>query len=101
MKRIYVVIAGLICLAGCKSEKGSVESPQTSIVQQVKDAGFTEPDLSKANVADLQVWLMQHGDVAKNIAAPCKSAMKGDSGWQHSEEGRICLAEKGNLNGGA
>ena len=42
MKRVYVAMAALICLAGCKSEKGSVESPQTSIVQQVKDAGFKE-----------------------------------------------------------
>jgi hypothetical protein len=95
------MLAALICLAGCKSEKVSSESQQTSIVQQVKDGGFTEPDLSKANVADLQIWLMQHSDVAKNIASQCKVAMKSDSVWQHSEEGRICLAEQGNLKGGA
>ena len=98
MKRIYVAMEALICLVGCtsKSEQGSSESAQTSIVKQVKDAEVKEADLSKADVAGLQVWLMQHGDVAKNIAAQCKSAMKTDSVWQHSEEGRICLAEKGN-----
>jgi len=96
MKRVYVAMAGLICLAGCKSEHGPGGSSQSSIVQQVKDAGVKEADLSKADVAGLQVWLMQHGDVAKNIAGQCKSAMKADFVWQHSEEGRICLAEKGN-----
>jgi hypothetical protein len=101
MKRVYVAMAALVFLGGCKSEKGSVESPQTSIVQKVKDGGFKEPELSQAFVADLQIWLMQHGDVAKSIAAQCKAAMKSDSVWQHSEEGRICLAEKGTLNGGA
>jgi len=67
MKGVYVAMAALVCLAGCKSnsEQGPGESPQTSIVQQVKDAGVKEADLSKADVAGLQVWLMQHGDVAK------------------------------------
>jgi hypothetical protein len=96
MKRVSVAMAALICLVGCRSAQGPGEISQTSIVQQVKDAGVKEADLSKADVAGLQVWLMQHGDVAKNIAGQCQSAMKTDSGWQHSEEGRICLAEKGN-----
>jgi uncharacterized protein YcfL len=57
MRRVFVAMAALICLAGCKSEQGSVESPQTSIVHQVKNAGVSEVDLSKADVAGLQVWL--------------------------------------------
>jgi hypothetical protein len=92
MKRSYVVIAILIGLAGCKSAPNSADAPQRTIVQQVEDAGAG--DLSRADVAGLQIWLTKHPDVAKNIAAQCKGALKTDSTWQHSEEGRICLAEK-------
>jgi hypothetical protein len=57
-----------LSLGFTREPAGPGESPQTSIVQQVKNAGVKEADLSKTDVAGLQVWLMQHGDVAKNIA---------------------------------
>jgi len=40
------------------------------------------------------VWLVKHPEIAKNIAGPCKEAMKSDLKWQNSEEGKVCLAEK-------
>jgi hypothetical protein len=66
MKRVHVAMAVLICLAGCKSKQGPSESSQTSIVKQVKDAGVKEAYLRKADVAGLQVWLMQHADVEEH-----------------------------------
>jgi hypothetical protein len=87
-----MAMAIVIGLAGCKSAPKPADAPQRSIVQQVEDAGAG--DLSRADVAGLQIWLTKHPDVAKNIAAQCKEAMKTDSTWQHSEEGRICLGEK-------
>jgi hypothetical protein len=94
MKRAYLPLAALICVAGCKSEPTVPVVPQKSIVQQVEDAGISPGDLSHADAAGLQLWLGKHSDVGKNIAAQCKDAMTTDSTWQHSEEGRICLGDK-------
>jgi hypothetical protein len=92
LNRSYVALGMLICLAGCKSEPKPSIVQQRTIVQQVEDAGAG--DLSRADVAGLQIWLTKHSDVARNIAAQCKEAMKADKEWQNSEEGRICIAEK-------
>lgn len=92
MNRSYVALAILICLAGCKSDLTPSIVQQRTIVQQVEDAGAG--DLSRADVAGLQIWLTKHSDVARNIAAQCKEAMKADTAWKNSAEGRICIAEK-------
>jgi hypothetical protein len=92
VKRSYVTLAILICLAGCKSEPKPSTVQQRTIVQQVEDAGAG--DLSRADVAGLQIWLTKHSDVARNIASQCKEAMKADTAWKNSAEGRICIAEK-------
>jgi hypothetical protein len=92
LNRSYVALAILICLAGCKSEPNPSIVQQRTIVQQVEDAGAG--DLSRADVAGLQIWLTKHSDVARNIASQCKEAMKMDTAWQNSAEGRICIAEK-------
>jgi hypothetical protein len=92
LNRSYVALAILICLAGCKSEPNPSIVQQRTIVQQVEDAGAG--DLSRADVAGLQIWLTKHSDVARNIASQCKEAMKTDAAWQNSAEGRICIAEK-------
>jgi hypothetical protein len=65
---------------------------QRTIVQQVEDAGAG--DLSRADVAGLQLWLSQHADVARSIAPQCREATKTDAAWKNSPEGRICIAEK-------
>lgn len=92
MKASYVALAIVISLAGCKSEPNSATIPQRTIVQQVEDAGAG--DLSRADVAGLQIWLTKHSDVARSIASQCKGAMKPDTAWKNSVEGRICIAEK-------
>lgn len=94
MKRSYVAVAVavLICVVGCKSEPKPSIVQQRTVVQQVEDAGAG--DLSRADVAGLQIWLTKHADVARSIAPQCKEAMKPDSVWRNSEEGRICIAEK-------
>jgi hypothetical protein len=92
MKISCVALIIVFCLAGCKSESKSPAVQQRSIVQQVEDAGAG--DLSRADVAGLQLWLGQHADVARSIAPQCKEAMKTDSAWKNSVEGRICIAEK-------
>jgi len=94
MKRAYLALTALICLAGCKSEPNVPEILQKSIVQQVEDAGISPGDLSHADAAGLQLWLGSHSDVGKSIASQCKAAMKTESTWQQSEEGRICLGDK-------
>ena len=92
MKACYVALAIVICLAGCKSEPQPATVQQRTIVQQVEDAGAG--DLSRADVAGLQIWLTKHSDVARSIASQCKEAMKPDTAWKNSAEGRICIAEK-------
>jgi len=92
VKRSYVALAIVICLAGCKSEPNPTTVQQRTIVQQVEDAGAG--DLSRADVAGLQIWLTKHPDVARSISSQCKEAMKGDMAWKNSTEGRICIAEK-------
>jgi hypothetical protein len=92
LNRSYVALAILICLAGCKSDPKPSIVQQRTIVQQVEDAGAG--DLSRADVAGLQIWLTKHSDVARNIASQCKEAMKSDTAWKNSAEGRICIAEK-------
>jgi hypothetical protein len=91
VKASYVAVAIVICLAGCKSEPTATVQQRT-IVQQVEDAGAG--DLSRADVAGLQIWLTKHSDVARSIASQCKEAMKSDTAWKNSVEGRICIAEK-------
>jgi hypothetical protein len=66
-------------------------SPGRSVLA-FEDAGAG--DLSRADVAGLQIWLTKHSDVARNIASQCKEAMKADTAWKNSAEGRICIAEK-------
>ena len=93
MKHSYVAALAIsICLAGCNSEPKPTIVQQRTIVQQVEDAGAG--DLSRADVAGLQIWLTKHSDVARNIASQCKEAMKADTAWKNSAEGRICIAEK-------
>jgi hypothetical protein len=92
VKASYVALAIVICLAGCKSEPQPATVQQRTIVQQVEDAGAG--DLSRADVAGLQIWLTKHSDVARSIASQCKEAMKPDTAWKNSVEGRICIAEK-------
>ena len=92
MKASYVALAIVICLAGCKSEPQPATVQQRTIVQQVEDAGAG--DLSRADVAGLQIWLTKHSDVARSISSQCKEAMKSDIAWKNSAEGRICIAEK-------
>ncbi len=92
MKRSYVALTILICLAGCKSEPNPTTVQQRTIVQQVEDAGAG--DLSRADVAGLQIWLTKHPDVARSISSQCKEAMKADIAWKNSAEGHICIAEK-------
>ena len=92
MKASYVALAIGICLAGCKSEPKPETVQQRTIVQQVEDAGAG--DLSRADVARLQIWLTKHSDVARSIASQCTEAMKPDTAWKNSVEGRICIAEK-------
>ena len=92
MKRSYAAFVIVIFLAGCKSDPKPATLQQRTIVQQVEDAGAG--DLSRADVAGLQIWLTKHSDVARNIASQCKEAMKTDTAWKNSEEGRICIAEK-------
>jgi hypothetical protein len=93
VKASYVAfLAFVICLAGCKSEPKPATAEQRTIVQQVEDAGAG--DLSRADVAGLQIWLTKHSDVARSIAPQCKEAMKPDTAWKNSVEGRICIAEK-------
>jgi hypothetical protein len=87
-----VALAIVICLAGCKSDPNTAAIPQRTIVQQVEDAGAG--DLSRADVAGLQIWLTKHSDVARSIASQCKEATKTDAVWRNSAEGRICIAEK-------
>jgi hypothetical protein len=95
-----VALAIVICLAGCKSDPNTAAIPQRTIVQQVEDAGAG--DLSRADVAGLQIWLTKHSDVARSIASQCKEATKQrsneatktDAVWRNSAEGRICIAEK-------
>ena len=59
MKRFYVALAIVICIAGCKSEPNPASSIAVhTIVQQVEDGGVSPKDLQKADVAGLQVWLM-------------------------------------------
>ena len=92
MNRSYVALAILICLAGCKSDPKPSIVQQRTIVQQVEDAGAG--DLSRADVAGLQIWLTKHPDVARSISSQCKEAMKADIAWKNSAEGHICIAEK-------
>jgi hypothetical protein len=92
VKVSYVALAIVICLAGCNSEPKPATLAQRTIVQQVEDAGAG--DLSRADVAGLQIWLTKHSDVARSIASQCKEAMKTDAAWKNSAEGRICIAEK-------
>jgi hypothetical protein len=75
-----------------KARTFAIYKDESSFVQQVEDAGAG--DLSRADVAGLQIWLTKHSDVARSIAPQCKEAMKADTAWQNSEEGRICIAEK-------
>ena len=84
MKRSYVALAILVCLAGCKSEPNSATVQQRTIVQQVEDAGAG--DLSRADVAGLQIWLTKHSDVARSIASQCKESMKPDTALKNSVE---------------
>jgi hypothetical protein len=94
MKRVYVMLAAVICLSGCKSEPSSTMTPEKSIVQKVEDGGISPNDLKHADAAGMQIWLGQHAEVGKSIASQCKAAMKDDMSWKLSDEGRICLGDK-------
>ena len=92
------IVVGVLAGSGCKSESASEskppEPPQSSIVQQLEAAGVTARDLNQGDDLGIGVWLVKHPEIAKNIAGPCKEAMKSDLKWQNSEEGKVCLAEK-------
>ena len=75
--------------------ESSRTAPARSPLSQREHSGANnEGDLSRADVAGLQIWLTKHSDVARNIASQCKEAMKADTVWKNSAEGRICIAEK-------
>ncbi len=94
MKRVYVAMAALICLAGCKSEPSATLAPEKSIIQKLVDAVLNSNDLKQADAAGMQICLGQHPEAGKSIASQCKAAMKDDISWKLSEEGRICLGDK-------
>ncbi|HTF70488.1 MAG TPA: hypothetical protein VK638_48225 [Edaphobacter sp.] len=94
MRRVYVAMATLICLAGCKSELNAPSIAEKSIIQKLVDAGLNPSDLKQADAAGMQIWLGQHPEAGKSIASQCKAAMKDDMSWKLSEEGRICLGDK-------
>ncbi len=94
MKRSSIALCILICLAGCKSEPTTSPLGEKSSVQKVEDAGIKPNDLKHADAAGLQLWFAQHADVAQSVASQCKAAMKDDTAWKLSDEGRICLGDK-------
>ena len=94
MKRSRIALLTLLVLAGCKAGSGPTSVPEKTIVQKVEDAGISPNELKHADAAGMQVWLLQHLDVARSIATQCRAAAKDDMAWKTTDEGRICLGDK-------
>jgi hypothetical protein len=94
MKNSCVGLLVLMVLVGCKTGSNAALVGEKTIVQKVEDAGISPNDLAHADAAGLQLWFLQHMDVARNVASQCKAVAKDDMAWKTSEEGRICLGDK-------
>ena len=84
----------MMSFVGCKSGSTPSSVDEKTIVQKVEDAGLKSDDLAHADAAGMQLWFLQHMEVARSVETQCKSEAKDDMTWKSSEDGRICLGAK-------